>query len=72
MQNVKTVSNLKFHIISNGVSLTLCTGKWINLFTENVLMYPIEFSAYKSKLVVTLFFVGDMTCYGVEIGIGWD
>jgi hypothetical protein len=45
----------KFHVLSNGalvfgVSLILCTGKWIKVFTETLHIQPL-FSAYRTQLV---------------------
>jgi hypothetical protein len=47
MQNVNVVSR-PFHVLSNGalvfaVSLILCTGKWIKLFTEKELEFNLYF-----------------------------
>jgi hypothetical protein len=45
MQNVHVVSKPKFPVISNGVfrvSLILCTGKSIKLFTEAVLAFNLH------------------------------
>jgi hypothetical protein len=48
MQNVTVIFGPKFHVFSNGglifaVSLILCTGKWIGLFTEAVLAFNAHF-----------------------------
>jgi hypothetical protein len=48
IQNIHVVSRLKFHVLSNcvlvfDVSLILCTGKWIKLFTETVLAFNLHF-----------------------------
>jgi hypothetical protein len=48
MQNVHVVSKPEFHALSNGalvtaVSLILCTGKWIQHFTEAVLAFNLHF-----------------------------
>jgi hypothetical protein len=46
--NVNVVSSPKFHVLSNGalvfaLSLILCTGKWIQLFTDIVLAFSLHF-----------------------------
>jgi hypothetical protein len=51
MQNVYVVSKPQFPVLSNGVivpalRLILCTGKWIQLFTETALEFN-AFSAYR-------------------------
>ncbi len=48
MQNVHVVSRPEFQVLSNGaiglgVSLVLCTGKWIELFTETLLAFNLHF-----------------------------
>jgi hypothetical protein len=48
MQNVHVVSRPEFHALSNGalvtaVSLILCTGKWIDHFTDTVLAFNLHF-----------------------------
>jgi hypothetical protein len=48
MQIVHVASRPKFHVLSNGalvfgVTLISCTGKWINLFTETVLVFNLHF-----------------------------
>jgi hypothetical protein len=48
MLSVHAVSSPKFHVLSNGalafgVSLILCTGKWIKHFTETVLAFNLHF-----------------------------
>jgi hypothetical protein len=48
MQNVHVVSRPKCHVLSNGVLLfgvshILCTGKWIKLFTETLLVSSLHF-----------------------------
>jgi hypothetical protein len=48
MQNVHVVSKPEFHVLSNdalvtAVSLILCTGKWIRLFTETLLAFNLHF-----------------------------
>jgi hypothetical protein len=40
-----------FHALSNGalvfaVSIILCKGKWVKLFTETLLAFNLTFSAY--------------------------
>jgi hypothetical protein len=55
MRNVRVVSRPKFYVLSNGalvfgVSLVLCTGKWIQLFTETVLAINLHFQHIKLNL----------------------
>jgi hypothetical protein len=55
MQNVSIVSRPKFHALSNGdivcaVSLILCTGKWIKLFTEAALPSNLHFQHSGTQL----------------------
>jgi hypothetical protein len=53
MQNILVIFRPEFHALSNGalvtaVSLILCTGKWIQHFTETVLASNLHFSIYDS------------------------
>jgi hypothetical protein len=54
MQNVHVVSRLKFHALSDGATVSpasqiLCTGKWIELFTETVLAFNLHFQQFTGK-----------------------
>ncbi len=55
MQNVHVVSRPELPVLSNGalsfaVSLILCTGKWIQLFTETDLAFNLHFQYNKTQL----------------------